>query len=95
MRDHNKAFCRLVTEAFDCPGPIYEFGSYQVEGQVDYADLRGLFPGRDFIGCDMRPGPGVDRVEDVSAISLGDGTAGTVLCIETFEHVFEVRKRVR
>jgi SAM-dependent methyltransferase len=92
MRDHNKAFCRLAAETFDCPGPVYEFGSYQVEGQVDYADLRGLFPGREYVGCDMRPGPGVDRVEDVSAMSLGDGDAGTVLCIETFEHVFEVRR---
>ena len=73
MRDHNKAFCRLVAETFDCPGPVYEFGSYQVEGQVDYADLRALFPGKAYVGCDMRPGPGVDRVEDVSAISLADG----------------------
>ena len=40
----------------------------------------------------MRPGPGVDRVEDVTAISLPDESAGTVLCIETFEHVFEVSK---
>ena len=70
MRDHNKAFCRLVAETFDCPGPVYEFGSYQVEGQVEYADLRGLFPGRRYVGCDMRPGPGVDRVEDVSDLSL-------------------------
>jgi SAM-dependent methyltransferase len=92
MRDHNKAFCRLVSESFDCPGPVYEFGSYQVEGQLDYADLRALFPGKPYVGCDMRPGPGVDRVEDVSAISLPDETAGTVLCIETFEHVFEVRR---
>jgi SAM-dependent methyltransferase len=92
MRDHNKAFCRLVTEAFACPGPVYEFGSYQVEGQVEYADLRGLFPGRTYVGCDMRPGPGVDRVEDVSAMSLPDAVAGTILCIETFEHVFEVRR---
>ena len=92
MRDHNKAFCRLVAETIDCPGPVFEFGSYQVEGQEDYANLRGLFPGRDYVGCDMRPGPGVDRVEDVSAIRLPDGSAGTVLCIETFEHVFEVRR---
>jgi len=92
MRDHNKAFCRLVAETFDCPGPVLEFGSYQVEGQVDYADLRGLFPGKTYVGCDMRPGPGVDRVEDVTAICLDDETAGTVLCIETFEHVFEVRR---
>jgi SAM-dependent methyltransferase len=92
MRDHNKAFCELITQSFECPGPVFEFGSYQVEGQVDYADLRSLFPGETYIGCDMRPGPGVDRVEDVSAIGLEDGEAGTVLCIETFEHVFEVRR---
>ncbi len=92
MRDHNKAFCRLVAETFGCPAPVYEFGSYQVEGQEGYANLREMFPGKVYVGCDMRPGPGVDRVEDVSAINLPDGSAGTVLCIETFEHVFEVRK---
>jgi len=92
MRDHNKAFCRLAAQAFDCPGPVYEFGSYQVEGQVDYANLRGLFPGKTYVGCDFRQGPGVDRVEDVTAINLPDASVGTVLCIETFEHVFDVHK---
>ncbi|MFI5454225.1 MAG: methyltransferase domain-containing protein [Isosphaerales bacterium] len=92
MRDHNKAFCSLVAETFDCPDPIFEFGSFQVEGQEGYANLRELFPRRKYVGCDMRLGPGVDRVEDVSAISLPDESAGTVLCIETFEHVFEVRR---
>jgi SAM-dependent methyltransferase len=92
MRDHNKAFCRLAAEGFACPEPVFEFGAYQVEGQRDYADLRGLFPGRIYVGCDMRPGPGVDRIEDVSSTSLADGVAGTVLCIETFEHVFEVQR---
>jgi SAM-dependent methyltransferase len=90
MRDHNKIFCKLAAETFDCPGPIVEFGSYQVEGQEDYANLRSFFPGKPYIGCDMRLGPGVDRVEDVTAIKMGDRTAGTVLCIETFEHVFQV-----
>jgi len=92
MRDHNKAFCRLVAENLDCPGPVFEFGSYQVDGQEGYANLREMFAGKPYVGCDMRPGPGVDRVEDVTAISLPDGSAGTVLCIETFEHVFEVQK---
>ena len=92
MRDHNKAFVQLVAETFDCPDSVFEFGSYQVEGQVDYADLRSMFKNKGYVGCDMRPGPGVDRVEDVSAISLPDASAGTVLCIETFEHVFEVRR---
>jgi SAM-dependent methyltransferase len=90
MRDHNKTFCRLAAQTFDCPGPIVEFGSYQVEGQEDYANLRSFFPGKPYLGCDMRLGPGVDRVEDVTAIKMGDGSAGTVLCIETFEHVFQV-----
>ncbi len=92
MRDHNKAFVRAAAETFDCPGPILEFGSLQVEGQEEYADLRGLFPGKPYLGCDMRPGLGVDRVEDVTRMSFGDATAGTILCIETFEHVFEVRR---
>jgi SAM-dependent methyltransferase len=92
MRDHNKAFCSLVAETFDCPGPVFEFGSYQVDGQEGYANLRGLFASKNYVGCDMRPGPGVDRVEDVTAISLPDASAGTVLCIETFEHVFAVSK---
>lgn len=92
MRDHNKAFCELMARTFDCPGPIFEFGSYQVEGQEEYADLRGLFNGQSYVGCDMRPGPGVDRVEDVSQLTIADATVGTALCIETFEHVFEVRR---
>jgi SAM-dependent methyltransferase len=92
MRDHNKLFCELAAAGFDCPAPVYEFGSFQVEGQLDYADLRRLFPGKAYVGCDMREGPGVDRVEDVSALTLPDASAGTILCIETFEHVFEVRR---
>lgn len=92
MRDHNKAFCQAVAGHFECPGPVYEFGSYQVEGQEGYANLRGLFAGKPYVGCDFRSGPGVDRVEDVSRMTLPDACAGTVLCIETFEHVFEVRR---
>jgi SAM-dependent methyltransferase len=92
MRNHNKALCSLVAETLDCPSPIFEFGAYQVDGQEGFADLRSLFPGQKYIGCDMRPGPGVDLVEDVTAINLPDASAGTVLCIETFEHVFEVRR---
>ena len=92
MRDNTRAFCRLVAESFDCGGPVYEFGSYQTTDQHRITDLRGLFPGRKYVGCDLRAGPGVDRVEDVSDIHLDDESAGTVLCIETFEHVFEIRR---
>ena len=91
MRDNTKAFCRTVTESLDCPGPVHEFGSYQTPGQRGYADLRGLFPGQPYVGSDLRDGPGVDRIEDVSALSCRSGSVGTALAIETFEHVFEIR----
>jgi SAM-dependent methyltransferase len=91
MRAHNRAFCHHVATHFPCPGPVYEFGSFQVDTGGG-ADLRPLFPGREFVGCDFREGPGVDRIEDVSNISLPNESAATVVCLETFEHVFEVRR---
>jgi hypothetical protein len=67
------------------PEPVVEFGSLQVEpGQPN--DLRPLFEGRSFIGTDIRPGPGVDRIEDLRALSFGDGEIGTALCLDTLEH---------
>jgi SAM-dependent methyltransferase len=92
MRDNVRAFVRLAAEAFDLGGPVYEFGSYLVDDQADRADLRPLFPGRQYVGCDMRPGPGVDRVEDLGGLKLADATARTVLCVDTLEHVFEARR---
>jgi SAM-dependent methyltransferase len=65
--------------------PIVEFGSLQVEaGQPN--DLRPLFPGRRYIGTDLRSGPGVDRIEDLRALRFADGEVGTALCLETLEH---------
>jgi SAM-dependent methyltransferase len=40
----------------------------------------------------MRPGQGVDRIEDLTDLSLADETAQTVLCVETLEHVFDVSR---
>ena len=65
--------------------PIVEFGSLQVEdGQPN--DLRPLFAGRQFIGTDLRDGPGVDRIEDLRALRFADGEVGTALCLDTLEH---------
>ncbi len=68
-------------------GSVYEFGSYQVQGQEDIADMRGFFPGLEYIGCDAREGPGVDKIVDVQRTELPDGCAGVVLCLDTLEHV--------
>jgi SAM-dependent methyltransferase len=65
--------------------PIVEFGSLQVEpGQPN--DLRRLFERRDYVGTDMRAGPGVDRVEDLRALTFADAEVGTALCLDTLEH---------
>lgn len=67
------------------PDPVVEFGALQVEPGQD-GDLRPLFAGRDFVGTDLRAGPGVDRVEDLRALSFADGEVGTALCLDTLEH---------
>jgi hypothetical protein len=94
MRDNVRAFVAAAVEAFRLRGPVYEFGSYQVEGQSELADLRRLFPGQRYVGCDMRPGPGVDRVEDLGRVRLPSEIARTVICVDTLEHVFEARRGV-
>ena len=80
-----RAFVEDVLEHMDLPDPVVEFGSLQVEPGQD-ADLRPLFAGRDFTGTDFRAGPGVDRVEDLRALTYGDDSVGTAICLETLEH---------
>lgn len=78
-------FVRDLTRVVELPDPIVEFGSLQVEPGQD-SDLRSLFAGREYLGTDLREGPGVDQVEDLRALSFGDGAVGTVLCLDTLEH---------
>ncbi len=92
MRDNVRAFVEVAAKAFELEGPVYEFGSFQVEGQQDIADLRTLFPGQPYVGCDMRLGPGVDRIEDLGELGLADEAARTIICVDTLEHVFEARR---
>jgi SAM-dependent methyltransferase len=87
MRGNVREFVRQVAAILDLPEPIVEIGALQVEGQIYDADMRPFFPGKRYLGCDMRPGPGVDRIENVDALSFADGSVGSVLILETFEHV--------
>ena len=87
MRGNVLELVRVIAAHVDLPEPIVEIGSYQVPDQPYPSDLRPFFPGKQFIGCDARPGPGVDRVEDVHALSFADGSIGTILMLETLEHV--------
>ena len=86
MQELIRSFVADLARAVALEEPIVEFGSLNVDPEVD-ADLRPLFPGREYVGTDIRPGPGVDRVEDLRALSFADGEVGTALCLDTLEHV--------
>jgi SAM-dependent methyltransferase len=92
MRKAIRALVRLIADALPVAEPIYEFGALQVPGQEYIADLRPLFPGKEYIGCDVREGTGVDRVLDLHDLDLPDEVAGTVFMFETLEHVEYPRK---
>src|SRR4051794_39958015 len=87
MNQFLRGVVRAVAESFDLPGPVLEIGSYQVEGQDALIDLRGLFRGKEYVGVDFRPGPGVDCVASVEALPQPTGSVGTVVAVSTFEHV--------
>jgi len=87
MRPRIKSFVGIVAETLPIYEPIYEFGSFRVDRQDELANLRPIFPGKEYIGCDMRAGRGVDLVLNLHGIDLPDGIAGTVLCLDTLEHV--------
>jgi SAM-dependent methyltransferase len=78
---------RAVSETFDLPEPILEIGSYQVRGQEALANLRALFADQEYLGMDIRSGPGVDVVGDVEALPWADASVGTIIAMNTFEHV--------
>lgn len=87
MRDSVKEFVKIAASTIPMPESIYEFGSYLVEGQEEIANLRPIFPGKEYVGCDMREGPGVDKVLNLHDIDLPSESVGTVLCLDTLEHV--------
>ncbi len=80
-------FMRIVVEHLDCPEPVYEFGSLQDPADLGYADIRSLFPGKKYVGTDMRDGLGVDVVLDLHHIDLPEEAIGTAIILNTLEHV--------
>ena len=87
MQDLVKQFATELAQALPILEPVVEIGSRPAEGQEELADLRPLFPGKEFIGCDIQPGTGVDRIEDIHALTFEDESVGTVLALDTLEHV--------
>ncbi len=79
-------FMRICAAHLPLQEPIYEFGALRVQGMPE-EDLRPLFPGKTYVGSDMREGPGVDRVLDLHDIDLPDASVACAICLDTLEHV--------
>jgi len=95
MRPSIKDFVSIVARTVPIKEPIYEFGALQVPGQEGFADLRPLFSGREYVGTDMREGVGVDKVLDLHDIDAPSESVGTVLCLDTLEHVEDPRRAMQ
>ncbi len=87
MRESIKQLVKIVAETLPVVEPIVEFGSLQVLGQEEFADMRPFFPNKEYIGCDMRPGRGVDCIADIHNIAMPAESVGTILVLDTLEHV--------
>ncbi len=97
MNKINRNFIEGVAKIIDLQEPIIEIGSLQVKGQEEIANLRPLFRDKNYIGCDIRPGRGVDRIEDVERLDFYNNSVGTVIMLNTLEHVknpFDAMKEI-
>jgi SAM-dependent methyltransferase len=95
VRPTVRDFVQDAVENLPIADPVVEIGARPAEGQEQEANLRSLFDGHDYIGCDYQEGPNVDRVEDIHSLSFTDGSVGTVVCVETLEHVADPLRGVR
>ncbi len=95
MRPAVLEFARDVAAGLPLAEPLVELGARAAEGQEGIADLRAIFGAAEHIGCDIQEGPGVDRIEDIHALTFPDESVGTVICLETLEHVADPLRAVQ
>lgn len=94
MRPHIRTFAEEISR-LPISGPVVEIGARPAEGQEEISDLRPLFEGHEYIGCDIQEGPRVDRIEDVHAMSFDDDSVGAVIALDTLEHVADPLQALR
>ncbi len=78
-------FVQRAVAEYDPKAPVLEVGAVSVNGSC-----RSLFPQQDYVGLDLRAGPGADCVLDI--LEAGDTLSGrfqTVITTETLEHITE------
>ncbi len=95
MRPAVIEFARDVADSFPIAEPLIEIGARAAEGQESINDLRSIFKAERHIGCDIQEGLGVDQIEDIHKLSFADGSVGTVICLETLEHVADPLRAVQ
>lgn len=78
---------KVFAGVFDPAGPVLELGSHFPPDWESLCNLRPYFAGRKYVGCDLRAGLGVDRIEDAQRLTLGDSSVGTVLMFDLLEHL--------
>ncbi|MEO0438169.1 MAG: class I SAM-dependent methyltransferase [Pseudomonadota bacterium] len=86
MQKTNRDFLEICISHLSFLEPVYEFGALQVSGS-EQENLRPLFPDSDYVGADMRAGLGVDKVLNLHALDLADDSVGSIVCLDTLEHV--------
>ncbi len=95
MRDPVRYFVQDASEVLPIADPVVELGSRPAEGQETVAYLRHFFEGHEYIGCDLQAGTNVDRIEDVHALTFDDNSVGTIISVETLEHVADPIRAVQ
>lgn len=91
MRAHIKEFVEICARTLPITEPIYEFGSLWPPSQGAFADLRYVFLDRKYVGVDMQSGAGVDLVCALPDTKIQDGCVGSLICVDTLEHVEYLR----
>lgn len=94
MRRAVNLSARLFSEIFRPVGPVVELGSFYTPAYQALSDLRPYFPDQEYIGCDIRRGPGVDLIEDAQNLSFPDKSVGTLLMFELLEHLPQPQKAI-
>jgi len=96
MQNSTRPFVSKCLKFLPLEGPVYEFGSLQVHNDGRIEDLRPLFEEADleYIGCDMRDGPGVDQVQNLHNLEIEDNSVGCIISMDTLEHVEFPRKAI-
>src|SRR5215471_4075808 len=94
MRRAVNLSARLFAEIFRPVGPVVELGAFFPLAEKRRANLRPYFLDQEYIGCDIRRGPGVDLIEDAQDLSFPDKSVGTLLMFELLEHLPHPQKAI-